>query len=480
MQLSTKVAYNTIVQIISKTAATFLGLVAVAFITRYLGRQGFGEYTTIMTFLSFFAIFADLGLTLVTVQMISRPGADQNKILGNLLSLRLISAIFFIGLAPISIIFFPYSGAVKIGVAIAALNFLFIALNQIFVGLFQKHLRMDKVSIAEVIGRAVLVIGTIAAVKLKLGLNGILAATVAAGAASFIFHYFYSRSFARIRLYFNFKIWRKILSRTWPLALTIIFNLIYLRADILFLSLLKRPTKIGIIAEVGLYGAAYKVIDVLITFPYVFIGILLPILTSAWARKDKLAFKNITQKAFEIMVILAIPLTVGAQFTASDIVTLVAGQNFILAGPILRALIGAASLIYISVVFAHAIIAADKWKKVVPIYLFTALTALIGYLIFIPRFSYWGAIWVTLYSEAFIMLAQAYYVRKLTGFLPNLNILLKSLAASGAMALAIYATKLYLTNNLYFILGLAVIVYFIFIFIFKGLTKRDIASLLNK
>ena len=480
MRLSTKVAYNTIIQIISKVIATLLGLVAVAFITRYLGREGFGEYTTVMTFLSFFAILADLGLTLVTVQMISRPGARQNKILGNLLGLRLLSGIIFIGLAPIVVIFFPYSEAVKIGVAIAALNFLFIALNQIFVGLFQKHLRMDKVSIAEVIGRVVLVVGAILTAKLDLGLNGVLAATVAAGGTSFLLHYLYSRSFARVKLYFNREVWKEILSRTWPLALTIMFNLIYLRADIIFLSLIKRTTKIGIIAEVGIYGAAYKVIDVLITFPYVFIGIILPILSSAWARKDKKSFQNILQKTFEIMVILAIPLTVGAQFTANDIVALVAGHDFILAGPILRVLVGAAGLIYISVIFAHAIIAIDQWKKVVPVYLFAAVTAVIGYLIFIPRFSYWGAVWVTLYSEAFILFAQAYYVRKLTNFLPNLNILFKSAAASGIMALAIYTTRLYFTNNLYFILLLAVFIYFVFILLFKGLNKQDIKSLFNK
>jgi O-antigen/teichoic acid export membrane protein len=63
MRLSTKIAYNTIAQIIGKALATILGLVAVVIMARYLGRQGFGAYTTIITFLSFFGILADLGLT---------------------------------------------------------------------------------------------------------------------------------------------------------------------------------------------------------------------------------------------------------------------------------------------------------------------------------------------------------------------------------------------------------------------------------
>jgi len=68
MRLSAKIFYNIIVQIIGKIIATVLGLVAIAIITRQLGLAGFGQYTTIITWLSFFAILADFGLTLVTAQ----------------------------------------------------------------------------------------------------------------------------------------------------------------------------------------------------------------------------------------------------------------------------------------------------------------------------------------------------------------------------------------------------------------------------
>ncbi len=203
MRLSTKIAYNTIIQVVSKVIATGLGLVAIALITRYLGQEGFGQYTTIITFLSFFGIVADLGLTLVTVQMISQPGVDQNKTLSNLLGLRLASAIIFLGLAPLIIFFFPYDPIIKIGVTITTLSFLFIALNQILVGLFQKHLRMDKVSIAEVISRLVLLAGIFLVIKSGYGLIGIMIATVTASLVSFLLHYLLSRSLARIKLRFN-------------------------------------------------------------------------------------------------------------------------------------------------------------------------------------------------------------------------------------------------------------------------------------
>jgi O-antigen/teichoic acid export membrane protein len=100
----------------------------VALITRYLGQAGFGAYTTVITFLTFFAVIADLGLTLVTVQMISGAKDEENKILNNLFSLRLVSALILLGLAPIIVIFSPYSAAVKFGVMITAVSFVFPAL----------------------------------------------------------------------------------------------------------------------------------------------------------------------------------------------------------------------------------------------------------------------------------------------------------------------------------------------------------------
>ncbi len=480
MKLSTKIAYNTIIQIISKVLATIIGLVIIAIITRYLGQVGFGEYTAAITFLSFFGIIADLGLTLITVQLISKPDANQDKILGNLLGLRLVSAIFFLGLAPLIALFFPYSLEVKQAIAIAAFSFLFIALNQILVGLFQKQLRMDKVSIAEIANRLVLLIGIIYVAKTDAGLLGIMLATVVSSLVSFLLHLLFSFSFARIRLRFDWKYWLYVMKISWPLALTITLNLIYLKADTLLLSVIKRESDIGIIAEVGIYGAAYKVIDVLVTLPFMFAGIVLPLLTARWAENDQDGFKQLMQKSFNVMVLFTIPMIIGTQLLASDIMTIIAGPEFAPSGPILQILIFAAGIIFLGNIFAHAVIAINKQKKIISAYLFTALSALILYLIVIPRFSYFGAAVVTIYSEIVIALASLYIVWKYTRFLPNILIIFKSLAASLFMLISIYALQYFGIFNLIYIIFVATITYFIFFFLFGGLSKEDLKSLFNR
>ncbi len=477
MKLSTKVAYNTIIQIVSKIIITGLGLVAAAILMRYLGQEDFGKYTTITTFLSLFGVAADLGLTLVTTQMISQPGIDQHKALNNLFGLRFFSSLLFLSLAPLVIIFLPYGIEVKIGVAVAALAFFFISLNQIFVGLFQNKLRMDKVSIAEIIGRAALVLGVFLVAYYNFGLMGALISMIIANGLSFFFHYWFARRFFKVRIGMSLLWWREILKKSWPLALTVVFNLIYLRGDILVLSLVRDQS------EVGVYGATYKVVDVLVMIPFVLGGIILPLLTSGWAKKQYDHFQKIIQRAVNFMIILSIPLIVGAQFLSTQIMTLIAGSEFADSGPILQILVLACAAIFIGVIFSHVIIAIDKQKKIIWAYVFTSITSLIGYVIFIPKYSYIGAAWMTVYSEVLIGAFAIYYTWKFASFVPELRIILKSFLAAGVMGVVLYFIPVSFYESF---LGLmttltgAGLVYFLSLYGLKGITHQEFRILLNK
>ncbi|MCX6800181.1 MAG: oligosaccharide flippase family protein [Candidatus Falkowbacteria bacterium] len=232
-------------------------------------------------------------------------------------------------------------------------SFFFTALIQILIGLFQKELAMNKVAISEVISRLILLVGTVISVWCNWHILSILIFTVLSSLVQFAVLYLYSRKYIFIKLRFDFALWKKILIKSWPLAITIALNLIYLKADTLILSLIKSEE------IVGLYGAAYKVVDVLITLPFMFAGIVL-------------------QKSFDTMLIIAIPLAVGAQFVSNRVMSLVAGEAFYNSGSILKILIIACAIVFVQVIFSHAVIAIEKQKKLIAGYLFTAVTALAG------------------------------------------------------------------------------------------------------
>lgn len=477
MSLAKKIAHNTLIQTIGKIVSTILGLFSLALITRHLGQAGFGEYTTIYTFLTFFAVIADLGLTLITVQMISGETENENKILNNLFSLRLLSALFFIGLAPVIVIFLPYSPEVKFGVLITAIAFIFPALNQILIGLFQKRLSMDRSSLAEIVSRIVLLLGIIISGRLNGGLNGVLIATVISGAINFILHYVLALKFVTLKFAFDLSLWKMIIGRSWPLALTIILNLIYLRADTLLLSLFKDNETVGI------YGAAYRIIDVITTLPFMFAGLILPILTTAWLEKKLESFQKILQKSFDFMAIMAIPLLVGTQFLSKNIMISIAGRDFAEAAPILQVLIFSVAAIFLGTIFTHATIAINKQKKLIGFYAFTSASSLLAYLILIPRYSYFGAAAVTIYSEVMIMFFSAYCVYKYSRFLPNLLVSGKSLIASLVMGAFLYLIPQFILESLIGLiisLATAIFLYFILLYFLGGIKSEEIKAILRK
>jgi O-antigen/teichoic acid export membrane protein len=475
MSLKKRVAKNTIIQIVGKMVSTILGVLSLAILARYLGTSGFGQYSTIIAFASFFALSADLGLTLVTAQMISNPNENREKAMNNLFSLRFFSAIILLSLAPLTAIFFPYSDSIKMGILIATLIYLFPALNQILTAFFQRKLEMGKVMTAEIFSKLTLIILFFLIAKLDKGLNYVLWASVLSSFCGFLTLWLYSKKSIKIKFEFDFSFWKKILKITWPLALTSFLNLLYLKGDILILSLLKSND------EVGIYGAAYRSIEVIGTIPYMFAGIMLPILTSSWLGNNRDAFKRILQKSIDFMIIIAIPLAIGAQFVSRRLIEIIAGNDFSGGGIALQILMISTSLLFVSCIFSHAIIAIEKQRKIISLYVVTAILSLILYIPLIEYFSYIGASIVTIFSNILILFGTYHIIKKYTFFKIRLKSLKASLLSAAGMAVFMFfIPKSIYDNNigLFAIILIASLIYFFLLYILKGISKDDIKTFL--
>ena len=90
---------------------------------------------------------------------------------------------------------------------------------------------------------------------------------------------------------------------------------------VVVLSLLK-PS-----AEVGLYGAAFRVLEVVISVPMMVMGLILPMLVQAWEQHNHLAFRAHLDRAMGILAALGLPFAVGTYFTAT-LMEFVAGSAF--------------------------------------------------------------------------------------------------------------------------------------------------------
>ncbi len=431
METSKALAQNTVFQIIGKVLATIFGVMTVAILTRYLGTAGYGQLTVALTFLSIFAVIVDFGLTLTTVQMISAHHQNEEKILGNLISLRLLSAIIFLSLAPLSALLFPYEVVIKVAIAIGAVSFLFGTTAQMLIGVFQKRLQMGKAVIAELINRLLIMVGAMMAPTLGLTLSGIMWLFVIGNGAQLVIMLFFAGRLVKLKLRWQLSIIKEIIARSWPIGASIFFNLIYLRGDILFLSLW-RPD-----AEVGIYGAAYKVVDVVTVVPVMYMGLILPMLVSIFADRQKEKFNKLLQQTFDFFSVLGFPIAAGSIVSGVAVMELIAGSEFRQSGEVL-AIFGLAMLmIFFNSLFGHAVVGVGKQRPMVWAYFAVAAVTIAGYVAFIPTYGIWAAAWWTVIAETLIGIISFVVVSRISNFTPNLILTARAIFSSLIMALTL-------------------------------------------
>lgn len=406
MSLTKKIAHNTIVQIAGKLISTFLGLLMLGMMTHYLGAEKFGWYITTIAFLQFIGILTDFGTIVVTAQMISEPFHNKEKLLNNIFTLRLTTSLFFLGLAPFIAMFFPYPVEVKIAIAFTTISFLAMAINQVFTGLYQARLRMHVQAIGEVIGRLVGLVGLWFLIKQNSDFLTIMTITLVPSVLYTAYVWLDARKDTRISLAFDFQLWKKIISKMWPIAISIIFNVVYLKGDLIILTF--HATQ----AEVGIYGAAYRVLDVITQSAMMIMGVLLPLLAFHWSRKEKHEFKKRYQQSFDIMMLFAIPATIGTITVSDKIMRFIASEQFAQSGQILSILSLAIFGVFLGAIFGHTAVAIDKQKQTIWIYLSDAIITLIGYIFFIPKFGMYGAAWMSVFSELYAGILLFFVIQK--------------------------------------------------------------------
>lgn len=452
-------------QIFTRIISVLLGVVAFGVMARYLGQEGFGQFTTVMAFLNFFGIFADFGLSLVAIQLMSEKKYDPEKSFQNIFTFRLVMGIFFLGIAPLIALFFPYSLEIKIGIAITTTSILFSSLIQMYTVIYQVHLKMLVPVLADIVGRVITIGGILYGATFNKGFFFILIVISLNNLVQVLILHIWSGRHTRVRLACDWQLWKDILKRSWPIGASIIFNIAYMKADSLILSLTRSQ------AEVGMYGAAYNVVQVLMGLPFLFIGLTLGSYSTSWTQHDMPRFKKYVQKSFDFLVLVATPLVVGTLFLARPLMVMIAGPDFEQSGDILKILILAVGAIFLSVLFGSIINIINKQKTMLWGYIAGAIIGVGGYLITIPTYSYWGAAWMTVISECSILLFAFLIFTKKTRISLSLLFLGKALCASLIMAVFLFLFKGYIILTILLATG----VYIGAIILFGGVSREDIS-----
>ncbi len=412
MSLTRAIAWNTGIQVAGKVLSTGLGIVLVALLTRQLGQEGFGMYSTANAYLQLFALLLDLGLNVTLIALLGEHADDkayEKRCLSALLTLRMVLAIVILGIfAPLIALAFPYPWELKLAIFALTASFIFPSLNQVVIGAQQKHLRMHMAAVSENVGRLIALAGVLAAPALGWGLVPIMWVISLAGFGNFLVNFLSARRYAPLGWNWDPAFWLIALKRSWPIGVSIAFGLAYFKADTLILSLSRSQ------AEVGLYGAAYRVLEVLITVPFMYAGVLLPLLANAYVKREREKLRTYISGSLDVMLLMAIPMVAGTWLLGPEVMHLIAGAEFVGSGEILRILVIAVALIYLNTVFSHVVVAVDAQKRMLPTYAAVGIGTVILYALLIPVYGMWAAAWLTVASELAVGIGSLVVASKFT------------------------------------------------------------------
>jgi len=354
------------------------------------------------------------------------------------------------------------------------------SLNSTYVATFQSQLEMYKAVITDIVGRVVLLLGVLYAIGHNYSLEIIFVAYIIGNFVNFVLSFIIGQREFKFKPRFDIKLWKVIFHESLPLFLLSIIGMIHFKIDTIILSLYKGMT------DVGIYGVPYKVLEIIILIPSIFMGNVFPIMTKYYHEKDA-RLNSAIQRSFNFLAIMGVPIVIGLGVLSWQIVNLVAGKEFLYASTvnawginfaapqiliILSASIGIT--FFLSVFPTLFTIIGKQDKQVWPMIVITA-TNVIANIIFIPRYSYVGAAVVNFCTQTMMLIWWAVLSRKYLDYKLNLGIIPKVFFAGAVMGTAIYFIK---NSNIFMVIAIGAAIYGAIIFALKAVTKEDLKTII--
>jgi len=444
MSLTRRVAFSTIVQIVGKVIVTAVSLVTIGYLTRYLGVAGYGNYTTIFAYVSFWAVLADFGFFWVLVRELSKPNALKEHILNNVITLKVIFGLVVFSLSIVIGFLIPqYSWTLKVGIALIAASWFWMSLNATYIGLFQSQLEMYKAVISEIIGRTIILAGVLWLIFNQNSFEAILTVYIIGNFINVLINYYWGSKYVHFRFAFDRPFWKIIFKDSFPLALLSIIGVVHFKIDTVILSLIKGPL------DVGIYGVPFKILEIATVIPAIFIGNVFPILTRYYHAGDERLSSSI-QKAFDFLVIIAMPIMVWLMVLARPIINLIAGQEYLntstvslhnqaITAPVILVILAFyVAVSFLLYIFSNILTVINRQaSQIMPMVIITIINLALN-IIFVPRFSYLASAVIACITVVMMFIWWIILSHRYLQFRLSYRVIPKVILAGIAMAVGLY------------------------------------------
>ena len=285
------------------------------FLPRYLGVSAVGQFHLANSLWAIGAIIASFGMDLLVTKEIARDAERTAELVGTSISLRLVLyAASFLGIGIYTHIAGYPTETIQVVYIVGIAN-LFLQITSAFKSALKGLERMEFISLANIITKALITLSTI--IVLLLGYGVIIVALVGAAAAviNVFIQGFYLKRLQNTRDRFHRKLIPWMLKASFPYMMVYVFLVIYQQVDIVIISLLVDEK------NVGWYGSADQLFGTLLFIPTVFITAIYPALSRSFTNNTG-SLDTLMRKGFYLLLLACMPIGLGLLVVSDQLVVL--------------------------------------------------------------------------------------------------------------------------------------------------------------
>ena len=430
-----RTAKNVLAKAGAEIGSRLLGILFTLLAARILGPGGFGKFTFAVALAALFSAALEFGLRPIVIREVSRSPETAERSWRTVSGLTLALGGLLFPLLPLTALALNRPTETIVAVTLMGMFGLVSAFHELGIAFFTAMRVQEYELLVRLLTKVFLVLLALVAVAAGGGLVAItaaypLSALISLPLVLWVIHRWSPHLGPLWDRGESLRFWRE----AWPLAAGTFFLYASWRFPPLLLALLRDD------AEVGYFGAAFRLVEALGFVPAIFVSAIFPILSASYGQNDT-RLRAATQKTFHLLFLLACPLGVGTIFVGRHLLQLIYGATFEPATPMLSVLIWAGAFDFLTFLYFFVFTSLRQQREVTRI----AAVGLGVNLLLTPPLIVWaggvGAGLGLVAAEATVILLGTLRLLRL---LPGLGLWViapKALAASGVMALGLWGFR---------------------------------------
>lgn len=404
------VKFNFIMNAILTVSSILFPLITFPYISRVLLVEGSGKTAFAISVISYFTMFATLGLPTYGVRACAKVRDDKEKLSQTVQELLIISAVTT---AVTYLVFFAMLFAVpKFAAQRQLLMVVSLSIGLTSIGVQWFYNALEQYSYITVCAIAFKLIGLVLMFLFVKDPDDYVVygfVYVVGSFGSYLLNFIRLRKFVTFRKIGKYQ-FRQHFQATFLFFLLSAATSVYLNLDVVMLGFMKGD------AEVGYYNAGIKVKTVLVTCVTSLGTVLLPRLSYYVQKEEIEAFRRMVSKAFSFVFVTATGVMVYFMIFAEESILFLAGKAFLPAVSPMLILMPTVLLIGLSNITGIQILTplGDEKKVVYSVAAGAVLDFALN-LALIPGFGAAGAAFSTMLAEAVVLAVQGWFLRKKLG-----------------------------------------------------------------